>query len=112
MSPGDTFYVMFKCRSRRPEDVTVTSVGRIWANVDNRSYRIRISDQQVVERNFGVVGHAYRTKQEHDDSELLNSLWRKFASSINRGYRPPDGITAQHIKSAAELLGISLENRS
>jgi hypothetical protein len=96
---------------RQPREATVTSVGRKWATLDTSQYgrdRISLETLAVDGGDYVSPGQCWLSREDWVVATLADTLWQQFRKSIEYGRRP-NGITAEAIQQAAELLGVKLE---
>lgn len=94
----------------KPREVTVTSVGRKWATIDeSRRDRISLETLELDDSDCRSPGHCWLSREEWESAMLADTLWGQLERAVKFGRRP-DGITAEAITQAAELLGVKLES--
>lgn len=72
------WWVPFGFVSRsKPGLVTVTKVGRVWAELSNR-HRIGVVDWMADSKGFSSPGHCYVSKEEYDTEEATHKVWTEF----------------------------------
>lgn len=91
----------------RGTEVTVIKVGRKWADLNRGIPRISIQTMQADGGQYSSPGRCYLSRDEWLAEITLNAIWRDFASRIG-GQSPPDGVTEDAIRQAAELLHIPM----
>lgn len=90
-----------------PGFVTVTKVGRKWAELSARGYRIDKTTLIIDGAGYTSPGRCYLTKDEHTAEENMRQAWRKLRDFIDRKYSPPHGITVESVEAALHMLGYS-----
>ena len=98
-------------RSALPgEEVTVTKVGRKWAELDHgRKTRIDINTLRVDSQGFGhSPGRCYLSREVYEIEVRDSETWRVFHNWTRDKYGKPDGLTADAIREAAKLLGFEI----
>lgn len=85
-------------------DVTVTKVGRKWAQLDN-NYRIAIDNLIADGGIYSPPGRCYISQEAYESEVALNAAWHRFKRALD--CRPvPDGISIDDIEAAHKLLNI------
>lgn len=84
-------------------EVTVTKVGRLWANLDNRE-RISLESLEADAGQYSSPGRAYLSKGDYELSLRLHEVWREFRRRVDHQYLPPDGVTFSDVERATDLL--------
>jgi hypothetical protein len=84
-------------------EVTVLSVGRKWAQLDNRN-RINLDNWVADGGVYSSPGRCYESKEDYDAEVQLQGEWDAFRRSIERCYRVPDGMTIERIAEMTRLL--------
>jgi hypothetical protein len=107
LTPGTKLWFVGSRNSRTEREVTVLSVGRKWAKLDNHT-RIDIETMWADGGQYSSPGRAFRSKQEYDANVMLDRLWSDFRHHVADFYGKPDGITEGRIRAAAAALGIEL----
>lgn len=87
-------------------EVTVEKVGRIWAQLSERS---RIDKQTLIADGgeYMSPGRCYLSKAEYDEHIERVTAWNSFVYTV-RYQSMPDGVTIADITEAAKLLRIEL----
>lgn len=89
---------------RRSREVTVVKVGRVWATLDYRGYRMDLRTWRV-DRRGGA--RAYLSKKEYEDERLLLQEWRSLLNEIDRdNNRILARISLETIKEIRLKLGL------
>lgn len=83
----------------------VTKVGRKWAELNNGE-RIDMVTMRADGRGYSSPGKCYLSHREHKTETELRQLWTDFHRRLC--HLPPDGISADDIRRAAEILKINL----
>lgn len=87
-----------------PGFVTVTKVGRKWAEISARGYRIDKETLAIDGGGYTSPGRCYLTKDEHDAAENLRRAWSKLRDYVDRKYTAPEGVTVDAIEAALRVL--------
>lgn len=92
--------------AHRSRYVTVTSIGRKWADLDINS-RVNLETLWMeARRGYPSNGQCYVSKEAYEEEVGRQRLWRSIRDAI--GWSAPSGITTDAIRQAAALLGIQL----
>jgi len=85
--------------------VAITKIGRKWAEIGNDRVCL---DSMIIDGgpSYGTSGHAYLSKEEHDNEMALADAWQRFSKGVS--YSLPEGMTLPKLAKAAELLGIDI----
>lgn len=104
--PGQKLiYVPFDTRKGLPLDVTVARVGRKWAYLAER--RWRVNDALVVDGgDYSSPGRCYGSWQDYVEITELHTAWDEFRRIVVGTNGPPDGVTFQRIAEARRALNI------
>lgn len=110
LTVGQKLWLVLSVQWRgQQREVTVTSVGRKWATIDeSRRDRISMETLELVGDDGRSQGQCWLSREDWVVATFADTLWQQFKKSIEYGRRP-DGITAEAITQAAELLGVKLE---
>jgi hypothetical protein len=101
---GQKLWWVGNYRNRTGVEVTVTKVGRVWAELSNRE-RISIKTLQADEKGYSSPGSCYLSSDEHKRIIERQKAWDLFRKNIH--YRHiPDHVTVEDITEAARLIGI------
>lgn len=101
---GQTLYFVYRDRRMgSPRGVTVTRVGRKWAEIGGR-LRIDVSTWEADGGDFMPPGQCYASKDEYDAEVRLANAWLLLRN--NMPTRPTGGVTIDDIAKAAALLGL------
>ena len=98
------WYVPSDIRFRKPEFVTVTKVGRKWASLNWRGYRISIDDLRVDGDAYSSPGQCYLSKEEYDQAMERQSAWKALYDLMRWQSVCPDGVDIADIRQARSLL--------
>lgn len=88
-----------------PRWVTVTKVGRKWASIDIRGYRIDLTTLRIDGATHASPGRCWLSKTAYDDVASADRAWQSLRANMNR-WRP-DAVTREDIATAARLLGFN-----
>ncbi len=89
-----------------PMFVQVTKVGRKWAEISLRGYRISLNKLIIDGGGYTSPGRCYLTKEEHEAEVKLHAAWARLRSFMDRKHNPPDGVTIENIEAAIQVLGL------
>ena len=89
-------------RTQPQHEVTVTKVGRKWAQLDNH-YRISLETFKADGGGYAPPGTCYPSKAHFDAITELNVAWNHFIGDL-RNMRLPDGVTVEDVEAARKLL--------
>lgn len=108
------WYIEFNGYRRAPPEerghkVTVTKIGRHWAELGSARFRINVNTLLADGRGYSPPGRCYLSREAYLAEISLASLWGDFTRRISR-INAPDGITEDAIRQAACLLCIPLGN--
>lgn len=95
-------------RSRGPREVSVVKVGRKWAEIDIRGYRIDKDSLFIDGHGYTSPGRCYLSRDEFEASDMLEKSWSQIRGFIDRQYRVPDGLTLEKVQEIARLLCIDV----
>lgn len=95
-----------KCRLRDAE-FTVAKVGRKWIECSNGD-RFDKQTLQIDGGQYSSPGFAYLTKEAFYEKVELKQLWSALGYAIHYG-GPPTNVTPADIRSAAEVLKLTLK---
>lgn len=96
------WWVYSQNRRGNPREVTVTKVGRKWAQLNNH-YRIDIETLIADGGGYMSPGCCYVNKDIYDREVVLKKEWNDMKRDIQ--YQPtPEGVTVADIQAARILL--------
>jgi hypothetical protein len=84
--------------------VTVTKVGRMWANADKICNRINITTGHIDGKGYHSPGRVYLSHEAYAADSALQKEWEKFKSIVHKRWTIPAALTVADIKRAHELL--------
>lgn len=93
--------------SRYQGPVTITKVGRKWAQLDNNE-RIDIKTMLADGKRYSSPGECYASKKEYDAEVEFNKLFKMFVRAVC-AMRMRE-TTIENISAAASILGINLSD--
>lgn len=96
----------------KPRFVTVTKVGRVWAQISEGGYRINKDTLAVDGQGFTSPGKCYASRELYEAETQRQETWSDLRRKIDRTWGAPDYVTAADIAAAAKLLKIDLQNLS
>lgn len=94
-------------RTGRLIEATVDKVGHKWVHFSTGD-RAPIGSRHC-DRDRGIGGDIYRSRQEFEEMQALSKAWRDLKRAITNNWDLPDGVTLEDIAKARYLLG--LENK-
>jgi hypothetical protein len=102
IKPGDQLYkVHYDSRMRsRDGHVTVKSVGPKWITTEGTRPE-RFDTQSLRGENSNV--RLYLSKEIHDGELARSNAWQRLRRILDR-HTPPEGVTAEALQQAIELL--------
>lgn len=104
---GQSLYFVYRERRMgKPMEVTVTKIGRKWAEVGDR-HRIDVETWEADGRGFTSPGQCYESKDEYDDEVHFIKSWLRLRNYMPA--RPPSGVTIDDVLAATALLGLPSE---
>jgi hypothetical protein len=103
--PSDTRY------NKGPQECEVAKIGRKWAYLNWRGYRLDINSLRVDGGDYSSPGRCWLSVEEYESHVNSRAVWDAFRKAID--YKPiPDGVTVEHIEEAARLLKLVLVVKS
>lgn len=99
------WWVPQRNRHAQAKEVTVTKVGRKWAQLDNHE-RIDLETLVADSGQYSPSGCCYLSRDECEQEKALAQAWSKLKRDLQYG-RNPDGVTIGDIEAARKLLGIA-----
>lgn len=103
LTVGQQLYYVPSQRRAEPGFVTVTKVGRKWAEIGpNR--RVNMETMALDGGGYSSPGTCYLSKEEHDAEVELRDTWARFRELMDGCYGVPDGIRPSQIENAARAL--------
>ena len=94
-------------RHGEPCEVTVTKIGRKWAELDNH-HRLNMETMMVMRGDYHC-GDCHASQAEWEAQQERHKIWRVFRDNID--YAPPGDVTTDAIRQAAALLGIAMPQK-
>lgn len=105
------WFVYADKRRGDPRYVTVTKVGRSYAEVDDLRYKIRLDDLTAENPKYGSPGQCHVSKEAWEAANTLRAAWRSFLDAAGRyGWDPPASVTLADIEQAKRLLGLEAKS--
>lgn len=99
------FFVNNQTRQETTRTVTVLSVGRKWAELDNRT-RIDMVSLRADGRGFTSPGTAYLSEGDYREKVVIRDAWNSLSRHLGRLHSMPAGMTVEKMDQIADLLGI------
>lgn len=91
-----------------PRTVKVVKVGRKYADLDIRGYRVDMTTLVVDGGNHGSLAQCYLDRTAHEAEQERGRLWTVLRNRIDRQYIPPENVSGEQMKAAAAMLGLVL----
>ena len=98
------WWVPAKSRYAQPKEVTVTKVGRKWAQLDNYE-RIDLETLVADPGQCSPNGRCYLSREAREQEEMLGKAWGKLKYDLQYT-RATKGVTIADIEAARQLLGL------
>lgn len=102
---GQVLYFASDVKWESSRTVVVEKIGRTWATLNN-GHRADKATGNLDAGGLNPPGVLYESEQSYRATMDANKAHRSFRDEI--GYRPRDGVTAEDIRKAAELLRIDI----
>jgi hypothetical protein len=99
------FFVFHENRHASTKTVTVRSIGRRWANLDNNT-RIDMANLRADGGGFTSPGSAYLTEGHYREEVSIRDAWDSLSRRLCCLYSMPAGLTVEKMDQIAGLLGI------
>lgn len=97
------YYVPHDSRRHSPRHVTVTRVGRKWADIDS-GQRIDVKTLAVDAGGYSSPGRCWRSEEEYTRHAQLQEAWRAFRALVDKEWEAPAGVTMNQIENAKRSL--------
>lgn len=108
LTPGQVVWYVPNYGSTYARDLTITKVGRKWAETDSRGLRVEIGTNVVSERDYGERGIIHESKEVAAELARLDAAWNDLRiDAYNRRSRPAH-MTLETIAAARRLLGLEV----
>lgn len=112
LTVGQTIWMVPTQRyAGEPKFVQVVKVGRKWAEISARGYRIDKDTLVIDGAGYRSPGKCYLTKEEHDAEKKLEGAWRELRDFVDRNYARPDGVSIDNIRAALQALGFRANHK-
>lgn len=98
------WYVPRELRRADPREVTVTKVGRKWADVSGGHGRINVETLEVDGRGYSSPGKCWRSREEYEAYDALCKAWDELRTLLSRHWSPPAGVTLNQVANAKRSL--------
>lgn len=93
-------------RRGQPREVTVTRVGRKWADIDVYKTRVAVDTLCIdPDRGLSRTGRCYLSRDAYEAETMLVQEWNDFAGRVSMG-RPPQGMTVERIRELRAEFGM------
>lgn len=86
------------------QEVTVVKIGRKWATIDLRNYRINIHTLRADGGDYLSPGHCYLDRATYEDERDREALYSSIRQRL--GGRCPAGVSLDDLRQAERLLGL------
>lgn len=96
------WWVYSSNRRGQPREVTITKVGRKWAQLDNDK-RIDLETLVADAGQYSPSGCCYLSREEYEQAEALAKAWSNLKRDLQYARRP-DGVTIGDIEAARQML--------
>lgn len=97
------WYVGRYDRYTKGHSVTITKVGRKWAETSIRK-RINIETMEADGGQYASPGCCYESKEAYEQMIALNKEWRDLAERLPRDGIAPQGLTMEDIAHIRRVL--------
>lgn len=91
----------------QPRFVTVTKVGRKWADISERGYRVELATL-VVHGGTHSVGRCYVDRAAYEAERYRQECWSALKEHVDHKWNVPSNIVLEQIRVAAMALGVEL----
>jgi hypothetical protein len=100
-------------RRGQPTEVTVTKIGRKWADIEGTFYtdRIEIDTLHADGGKYSSPGRCYLSREEYETEKATGDAWWAFSRTIDGEHSAPEGVTAETIQNVVKQLGLEEEFR-
>jgi hypothetical protein len=101
------YYVPHDTSRCKPQFVTVTKVGRKWAELRDGNFylgRVSIKTLLVEAWDFSLPGRCYLSKEDYERENERLDEWLTLRKRLELTWVCPDGISADDIRKAKALL--------
>lgn len=105
MKAGDKLWRVSDRRNGSQLEVTVVSVGRKWAQLDNGE-RCLIEDGAVDGGQYSSPATCWKSRGEYESARVLGGAWSSFRDKLYGLQKPPEGVTIETITQVCNLLGL------
>lgn len=103
ITKGSVLYRAFTDRrDGLPREVTVTSVGREWINVDDPRTK-RFHKDNLMSDNGGRA-RLYASKAAYEEEVARQANWSALRKVISTTYKVPDNLSSENMIKALKLL--------
>jgi hypothetical protein len=92
----------------QPRAVTVTKVGRKWAEISERGYRVDLVTLYVDGGQHAPPARCYTDRAAHDAEMYREQCWIALRKHMDHKWTPPQELLIEQIKVAAMALGVEL----
>jgi len=98
---GTKVYVVWnQCFS--PAEVTITKIGRKYAETDSKRVKINIEFLSVGEGS--TIGKVYLSKEEYQQQQELSKMWEDIRKKISNSYKKPESISKHDLVIILNIL--------
>lgn len=97
-------YVPNDLRRSEPREVTVTKIGRKWADISGGYNRISITTLDVDGYGYSSPGKCWRSREAYESHKKLCEAWSELRRLIDAKWYVPEGVTLSQIENAKRSL--------
>ena len=91
-----------------PRAVTVTKVGRKWAEISERGYRVDLVSLMVDGGQHSSPARCFLSQEAHVAEYYREACWKAMRNHFTHKWNAPNGLLIEQIKVAAMALGVEL----
>ena len=108
LTPGQVVWYVPNYGSTHSRNLTITKVGRKWAETEDRHLRIELGTTDVHETNYGLRGTVYESKELWERAARLQAAWDDLRLDTYRRRWRPAHMTLEAIVEVRRLLGLEV----
>lgn len=86
--------------------ITITAVGRKWAETDKRNARFNLSTGYVDGKGYSSPGRVWPSKEAYELHRDLVKAWDLLRDRVAANWSPPAEISAENVRIAMEMLRV------
>lgn len=102
---GMKLWFQASARYHDSREVTVLSIGRKWAQLDNR-LRIDVTTWLADGGKYNSPGRCYESLEGWENEARLEAEWSSLRRHVSDKWSRPNGVTIEDMQKAAELLKV------